>query len=438
MNARQTGSVRKNILLKQERRGHFALVAVVLLLLMNGVNTAHAHAEGADSLCIPEIVWPADSAGCLDSLVQFRWTPCFGATTYRLQVFENPESKYHSMLIDTVVTGDSITLRVKERYEGMIYGMLGWRLAAIRDTMQGEWSGINTFHVKSWRLLTWLDHPARQDSGFVDSVSFSWFIQPCAERYHFQLSMIPTFSSVFSEDSTLLDSTIVVRGLPLNTRFYWRVRPIGEGYGNRTLWSQVNDFRTHRGVPPVPMPLTPLDTVETAASTDLRWQKMGNTFTYDIVVFSSGGRMIAADSGLVWTLYPIDGLEYDTLYHWQVRGRNDAFTGEWSQAQHFFVREHPLGVASDVLPGEVSLEHSSPHPLRGAGNVRYFLPHAQSVHLTVHDLLGRERKVLYSSAQDAAGWHSCALNAYDLPFGIYLLVLRTARGITLRGLLVAD
>lgn len=419
------------------RTMHSAFVAGVFLLI-SGINISHARPANPDSLCIPDLLWPVDSAGCLDSLVDFQWKPCAGATAYRLQVFENPDSKIHATLIDSVVKGDGITLRVKQRYEGMIYGMLGWRVVAIKDTSQGEWSEINTFHVKSWRLLTSLHRPARGDSGFVDSVRFSWFNQPCADRYHFQLATVQNFNSILIEDSTLSDTTTVIRGLPLNTQFYWRVRPHGDGYGNRTLWSLVNSFRTHRGAPPIPVPLVPLDTVETAAATDLRWRIMDNTSSYDIIVRSNGGRMIAADSGLVWTVYPIGGLEYDTLYQWQVRGRNDAFVGDWSQPQHFFVREHPVGVKPDALPGELMLIYCSPHPLRGVGSVRYFLPQTQSVRITLRDLLGREQQVISSAAQEEAGWHSSTLNAYRLSSGMYFLVLETAKGVISRGLLVGD
>ncbi len=437
MNTRKLDRMVKSSLRISRRTMHSAFFAGVFFLV-SAFNISHARPVNPDSLCTPDLLWPVDSAGCLDSLVHFQWIPCAGATAYRLQVFESPDSRFRPMHIDSVVTGDAITLRVKQRYEGMIYGMLGWRVAAIKDTSQGEWSAINTFHVKTWRLLTWLDRPTRDDSGFVDSVRFSWFNQPCADGYHFQLSKDQSFFTMISEDSTLSDTTTVVRGLPLNTKFYWRVRSHGEGYGTRALWSLANEFKTHRGPPPIPVPLAPLDTVETAASTDLRWQIMDNTASSDLVLRSGGGRMIAADSGLIWTLYPIDGLEYDTLYQWQVRGRNDAFVGEWSQPQHFIVREHPTGVEPNALPVAPFLEYCTPHPLHGTGSVRYYLPRTQSVRLTVHDLLGRERKVIHTSSQESAGWHSCTLHAQELPSGLSLLVLQSARGVVSRGLLVHE
>ena len=60
-----------------------------------------------------------------------------------------------------------------------------------------------------------------------------------------------------------------------------------------------------------------------------------------------------------------------------------------------------------------------PNPFTDQTELRYFLPAASAVHLTVCDALGRTVAALAQGETQAAGWHSLPLAAGTLPSGLY-------------------
>jgi hypothetical protein len=76
-----------------------------------------------------------------------------------------------------------------------------------------------------------------------------------------------------------------------------------------------------------------------------------------------------------------------------------------------------------VLPDQFALETSVPNPVRTQATIRYALPEASDVTLTVYDVMGREVAQLVQSAK-AAGFHEVQFDASPLPSGTYLYRLR--------------
>ena len=421
---------------------HLACIPATVCVLLLCASLSYAqgfkqpgkNANSLDSLGTPVLVSPVDNAGCLDSVVTFRWQPCAEADAYRFQVLLYPWLTNFYVLIDTVVSTTSFTDTINRGTNGL-YEKIGWRVAAIRDTSQGTWSKYNSFQVKSWKLGCYMAFP-RGDTNFVDSVRFIWYPNPCAERYIFRLSHDLNFRTVMYEDSTVTDTTIVIRGLPLAKKLYWRLQPYAEGYEGRMVYGQ-SEFRMHLGPPPVPATVSPIDYAETHRTVDLRWAAMGNTRTYDVLIRTGGERFVAHDSGLTWNLYPLSNLEIDTIYYWKVRGRNDHFTGEWSRAEHFVVRDNPVSINTSKDPHTCILENCYPHPVRGNSTARFFLPKPQYARLSLRDILGRELYVVFDGGVAERGWHNAVLPGRQLAPGLYFLHLRTGDALLQRRLLVS-
>jgi hypothetical protein len=76
-----------------------------------------------------------------------------------------------------------------------------------------------------------------------------------------------------------------------------------------------------------------------------------------------------------------------------------------------------------VLPDQFALETSVPNPVRTQATIRYALPEASDVTLTVYDVMGREVTRLVQSAK-AAGIHEVQYDTSALPSGTYLYRLR--------------
>jgi hypothetical protein len=85
--------------------------------------------------------------------------------------------------------------------------------------------------------------------------------------------------------------------------------------------------------------------------------------------------------------------------------------------------EPPAEAPTVTRPDAFALETSVPNPVHTQATIRYALPEAAEVTLTVYDVLGREVKRLVGSPK-ATGFHKVQFDASGLPSGTYLYRLR--------------
>jgi hypothetical protein len=86
-------------------------------------------------------------------------------------------------------------------------------------------------------------------------------------------------------------------------------------------------------------------------------------------------------------------------------------------------------------PGAFRLEQNYPNPFNPATRIRYQLPSATHVKLTVVDLLGQEVSVLVNDRRDA-GIHEVTFEAAELSSGIYLYRLQAGESVQTRKFLL--
>ncbi len=94
-----------------------------------------------------------------------------------------------------------------------------------------------------------------------------------------------------------------------------------------------------------------------------------------------------------------------------------------------FIEENSDGI--DAVPKAVVLHQNYPNPFNPETIIRFTLPEASPVHLTVHDILGREIRTLISRTMDA-GYHEEYFNAAGLSAGVYIVRLETGTVTTAR------
>jgi hypothetical protein len=80
--------------------------------------------------------------------------------------------------------------------------------------------------------------------------------------------------------------------------------------------------------------------------------------------------------------------------------------------------------STDVLPSAIRLHSAYPNPFNPFTTLRYELPQAAQVTLTVYDLLGREVATLVDTYTQP-GTHETVWDAGSHPSGIYLARLAT-------------
>jgi hypothetical protein len=78
-----------------------------------------------------------------------------------------------------------------------------------------------------------------------------------------------------------------------------------------------------------------------------------------------------------------------------------------------------LSAGQPVIAASMTLEQNYPNPFNPSTTLRYSLAHRGSVRLTLHDMLGRELRVLEENVSEA-GTHTMTFDAGALPAGSYL------------------
>jgi hypothetical protein len=91
----------------------------------------------------------------------------------------------------------------------------------------------------------------------------------------------------------------------------------------------------------------------------------------------------------------------------------------------------PEPASSAAAPAAFALEENAPNPFSGTTAIRFALPEAADVRLTVYDALGREVAVLADGRREA-GAHTVTFDARALPAGVYLYRLTAGERVEVR------
>ena len=107
---------------------------------------------------------------------------------------------------------------------------------------------------------------------------------------------------------------------------------------------------------------------------------------------------------------------YNSTGHTEPNYHTTAQLIYWTSAEVSVSDEHV------ALPQEFLLAQNFPNPFNPVTAIRFKLPHAGPARLAVYDVMGREVSLL-TNGETAAGEHSVAFDARDLPSGVYLYSL---------------
>lgn len=141
--------------------------------------------------------------------------------------------------------------------------------------------------------------------------------------------------------------------------------------------------------------------------------------------------------GAVATLLTANGIQLGQdveLYH---RVRATDGTDE-SVSEPFSVTLTRAAIVSTEqvgIPVDFELAQNFPNPFNPTTTIRFGLPVAAHVYLTVHDSMGRTVRVLVDGSR-GAGWHGVPLDASRLPSGTYFYRIHTGTHSTVRSLVV--
>ncbi len=81
--------------------------------------------------------------------------------------------------------------------------------------------------------------------------------------------------------------------------------------------------------------------------------------------------------------------------------------------------------STNILPQDFKLEQNYPNPFNPSSTIRYHIPKASYVKITVYDILGREIKVLVNEMKNP-GQHEVVFNSKGLASGVYIYTIITS------------
>ncbi|MCX7930620.1 MAG: CAP domain-containing protein [Chlorobi bacterium] len=252
------------------------------------------------------------------------------------------------------------------------------------------------------------------------TVHFIWRSIPQAQRYHLQVSSDSTFASLIVNDTTLRDTTYVLRSLRNRQAYYWRVR----GRHSMLGWSDFSAAMRFNVALPLQVPTLyePVDTVVlNAGPLRFRWSSVGDqvdsywvevvsdTDTYELVFDATAEQ----DTVYVWN-NPADTLKAGNTYYWHVvvYALTDFVISPW--------RRFTIASTASVPVENASASDAWYDPTTDGIIIR---SDAAIEQVALYDLRGLLRRTIKPDGI------SVMLSAADLPNGFYWVSVRTPAGI---------
>jgi hypothetical protein len=206
------------------------------------VSAANAGGEGAFSTArsfstqfpAPALLSPAASATGQPTAITLLWGKVDGAVRYHLQLAT--DSVFTAFIKNDTTITDTSRQVVALSNSTWYY----WRVAAKTNAVTGPFSGMRSFRTIGVMPGTvQLVSPATGAQFKPDSVRITWRRATNATRYWVDVATDSLFL-LRQVDSTVTDTTKMVRNLPLNAKAWWRVRGgTSEGWG---AFSEVRRF----------------------------------------------------------------------------------------------------------------------------------------------------------------------------------------------------
>jgi uncharacterized protein YkwD len=269
-----------------------------------------------------------------------------------------------------------------------------------------------------------------------DSVRLRWRPIPGATHYRLQVSTNANFSTMIVNDSTRTDTSFVLRELTDLSSYYWRVQAENSGG-----WGPVSEPQkfTVLFLPVKALLVSPANgaTIPTS-NTRFSWNRGSSqaqmSYWFEIATDAAMTNIFLRDTTLADTSLVVNGLQTGQTYYWRIRAGNAAGWGAFSDNRT--VVTATSGVEESASAGSIRLSENVPNPFSGVTHIRFELPTAQDVTLTILNNLGQRVTTLLSGR--------LAADSYDIPWdagtmenGIYYYQLRAGNFVATRKMVLA-
>jgi len=189
---------------------------------------------------IPIQSQPSNGATNVPDQPTLKWNAAKGAASYKVQVAT--DSRFSRLVIDqSGVRSTSVTVRLKTNTK------YWWRVKAVNDDGESPWSSAPNY----WSFTTLVVPPTplepRDGATNVSTTpTLRWndSNDNKAKSYRVQVSTNPNFATIVFDRTVTTTSATVSPALETNTKYWWRVKAIGEN--SESSWSVVWSFTTRK------------------------------------------------------------------------------------------------------------------------------------------------------------------------------------------------
>jgi hypothetical protein len=271
---------------------------------------------------ISDLSFPSDGSSTCDTTPAFGWSTVSGATSYQIQVDDDPSFGSPEIYVSTTSSGYTPSSALPP-------GTYSWRVRAVSECGDGPWSAVWSITILVPPSTPELITPGDGASACDTTVVFDWSTVSEATSYQIQVDDdsslgspevdITTSSSDFTPSSALLPGT-----------YYWRVRPTNK-CGNG-LWSVVWNLTVVSSPTTAPDLFAPPDGDSAADATPgFEWSSVSGATSYQIQIDDdpSFGTPDIDTNTANPNYTPTSDLSLGT-YYWQVRAANTCGGGPWS------------------------------------------------------------------------------------------------------------
>ncbi|MFH0851946.1 MAG: T9SS type A sorting domain-containing protein, partial [Candidatus Peregrinibacteria bacterium] len=268
-----------------------------------------------------------------------------------------------------------------------------------------------------------LASPANGTTAIAESVLVVWKNSLLASSYHLQGSVDSTFASgFFVNDSTITDTSKIVRGYPGQVRAYWRVR--ARNASGSSAFSEVYWFVP--GMPALATLASPPDVaVDQPVVVPFRWNRAqaASSYRLQLALNATFTPAVFDTAGVVDTSIVSPALDYYKIYFWRVKAKNAIGEADWTAYYRFRTVQVSAVEKGEGPPADYALSQNYPNPFNPVTSIRFAVPRSGRVLLTVYDVLGQEQATLVDD-ELSAGAYTVSWDASRVASGVYFCRMR--------------
>lgn len=287
-------------------------------------NTIYRAVEAA-LLEPPTLLSPAHDAEGVSRKATFSWENNPKADMYEFQLSHSPD---FVVIDEKVILGaTSYSLRYELEPNTLYY----WRVRSRTNNAMGDWSNLRIFTSEIDKPVL-ISPKNLSGSHPTEDLLLTWHSVPLASIYVFELATDAGFANIVTS-TEIPDTTIIVSGLELYKKYYWRVK--GKTFKTFGPWSDTWAFFTKLRPPTLKAPANGSTGLPIIVKMEWNLTPGGDKYEIQIAKDSLFNSMVFEGITDNNNSQTSEILEYFTTYWWRIRGLNDEGTSDWSEAWKF-------------------------------------------------------------------------------------------------------